>query len=149
MSMAALVPELYVSDLARSLHFYIDLIGFVLEYERPEEHFASIALGAARIMLEETPSLGPATPDEFARGEWRTAELRHPFGRGVNLEVAVPDVARVSARLSAAGYPWLLDTYEKCYRVARETLTVRQMLVADPDGYLVRPSQLLGRSPAA
>src|SRR3990172_1614676 len=92
MSTAALVPELYVSALARSLHFYLDLIGFVAEYDRPEERFASIALGSARIMLEEVPSLEAATPDEFARGEWRTAELRHPFGRGVNLEVAVPDV---------------------------------------------------------
>jgi len=149
MTPAALVPELYVSSLARSLHFYLDLIGFVVEYDRPEERFASIALGSARIMLEEAPALETATPDEFARGQWRTAELRHPFGRGVNLEVVAPDVAQVAARLCAAGYPLLLDVHDRGYRVGAEILTVRQMFVADPDGYLIRPSQLLDRAPAA
>jgi catechol 2,3-dioxygenase-like lactoylglutathione lyase family enzyme len=129
---SALVPELYVSSLGRSLSFYLDLLGFVVEYDRPEERFASIALGSARIMLEE---------------EWRTAELRQPFGRGVNLQVEVPDVARICSRLSAASYPLLLAPYERSYRVGRESLIVRQMLVADPDGYLIRPSQTLERSP--
>lgn len=144
--LAALVPELYVSALARSLSFYLDLLGFVVAYDRPEERFAALALGSARIMLEEAPSLGVASAEEFARGEWRTAELRQPFGRGVNLQVAVPDVDEISARLSSARHPLLLAPYERTYRVGRENLTVRQLLVADPDGYLIRPSQVLGRS---
>ena len=143
MGFASLVPELYVSELSRSLHFYVDLLGFAVEYARPEVRFASLALGGARIMLEETRSLEASSAAELARGEFRTAELRAPFGRGVNLELRVPDVAAVSQRLSAAGYPPLLDTYEKSYRVGTETLTVRQLLVADPDGYLIRPSQVL------
>jgi len=143
---AALVPELYVSVLSRSLSFYLELLGFAVEYDRPEERFAAIALGAARIMLEEAPSLGAATPDEFSRGEWRPAELRHPFGRGINLQIAVPDVARIRSSLSAARYPVLLEPYERSYRAGRVNLTVRQMLVADPDGYLIRPAQLLERS---
>jgi catechol 2,3-dioxygenase-like lactoylglutathione lyase family enzyme len=143
---AALVPELYVSELGRSLSFYVELLGFAVEYDRPEDRFASLALGPARIMLEEAPSLGAACAAEFARGEWRTAELRHPFGRGVNLQVSVPDVARIASRLTAASYPILLTPYQRTYRVGRDSLTVRQMLVADPDGYLIRPSQLLERS---
>lgn len=143
MNTAALVPELYVSDLARSLHFYLDLIGFVLDYDRPEERFASIVLGSARIMLEEAPSLEVATPDQLAKGEWRTAELRQPFGRGISLELTVPEVAQVAARLAGAGYPPLLDPHERTYRAGAQHLTVRQLLVADPDGYLIRPSQLL------
>lgn len=146
MEAAALVPELYVSVLSRSLSFYLELLGFAVEYDRPEERFAAIALGAARIMLEEAPSLGAATPDEFSRGEWRPAELRHPFGRGINLQIAVPDVARIRSSLSAARYPVLLEPYERSYRAGRVNLTVRQMLVADPDGYLIRPAQLLERS---
>jgi catechol 2,3-dioxygenase-like lactoylglutathione lyase family enzyme len=146
---AALVPELYVSQLERSLRFYLDLIGFALEYDRPEERFAMLALGAARLMIEEAPSLDAATQAELARGEWRIAELRHPFGRGVNFELAVPDVAEISARLSAAGHRPLVDTVERCYRVGSSDVRVRQLLVADPDGYLIRPSQILGTSPRA
>ena len=56
-------------------------------------------------MLEETRSLEAATAHELARGEFRTAELRAPFGRGINLELRVPDVAAVSRRLSAAALP--------------------------------------------
>ena len=143
MGIATLVPELYVSTLGRSLHFYVDLLGFAVEYARPEDGFASLALGSARIMLEETRSLEAATAAELVRGEFRTAELRQPFGRGINLELRVSDVAEISQRLSTAGYPVLLDTYEKSYRVGSETLTVRQLLVADPDGYLIRPSQVV------
>ncbi len=143
MDRPSLVPELYVTSLSRSLDFYVELIGFAVEYARPEERFASLALGGARLMLEETRSLETASADELARGEFRTAELCAPFGRGINLELRVPDVAAVSRRLVAAGHPILLDTYEKSYRVGARSLRVRQLLVADPDGYLIRPSQVL------
>ena len=139
----ALVPELYVSSLARSLAFYRDLLGFSLEYDRPEERFAALALGAARLMLEEAPSLRAATPAEFAAGQWRTAGLEPPFGRGVNFELEVPDVARIGARLAAAGHAPLLDVHERSYRVGARDVRVRQLLVADPDGYLIRPSELV------
>jgi catechol 2,3-dioxygenase-like lactoylglutathione lyase family enzyme len=143
MDRPSLVPELYVSRLSRSLHFYVDLLGFAVEYARPEERFASLALGGARLMLEETRSLDVATVDELSRGEFRIAELRAPFGRGINLELRVPDVDAIARRLSAASYPMLLEPYEKSYRVAAHSIRVRQLLVADPDGYLIRPSQVL------
>jgi orotate phosphoribosyltransferase len=139
----ALVPELYVTELARSLRFYVDGIGFAVDYARPEDGFASLSLGRARLMLEETRSLFPAGAHDLARGEFRTAELRAPFGRGINLELRVPDVLAVSRRLAAAAHPVLLEPYEKSYRVGERMLAVRQLLVADPDGYLIRPSQVL------
>lgn len=37
---AALVPELSVTDLDRSLAFYVDLCGFRIRYSRPENGFA-------------------------------------------------------------------------------------------------------------
>jgi catechol 2,3-dioxygenase-like lactoylglutathione lyase family enzyme len=33
----ALVPELYVSEIGRSLHFYTGVLGFAVLYDRPEE----------------------------------------------------------------------------------------------------------------
>ena len=42
--MAPLVPELDVSDLSRSLTFYVDVIGFTLgDLERPLERFVDPA----------------------------------------------------------------------------------------------------------
>jgi orotate phosphoribosyltransferase len=140
---ASLVPELYVSRLPQSLHFYVELLGFTVDYARPEERFASLVLAGARLMLEETRSLELASGDELAGGEFRTAALRAPFGRGLNLELRVPDVEAVARRLAAADYPMLLAPYEKSYRVGAGSLRVRQLLVADPDGYLIRPSQVL------
>lgn len=146
MSRPALVPELSVSDLSASLAFYVGLLGFRLEYERPEERFAAVSLDGAHLMLEEAPSLRRATPEEFAQGQWRTADLERPFGRGLNLESEVRDVRAIESRLAAEGYPILLGLHEKSYRVGAEHRAVRQLLVADPDGYLVRPSQLLART---
>ena len=141
MTRPALVPELYVSDLGVSLDFYVGLLGFRVEYERPEEQFASVCLGSAHIMLEEAPSLHEATPEEFSRGQWRTAELEAPFGRGINLEVQVPDIGAINSQVLQSGYPRLVDLHEKSYRVGSERRQVRQLLLADPDGYLIRLSE--------
>ena len=141
MARPALVPELYVSDLAGSLEFYVGLLGFRVEYDRPEERFAALRLGSAHIMLEETPSLEAATPEEFSRGQWRTAALEKPFGRGINLEVQVSEIGRIDARAAQRGYPLLVELHEKSYRVGDESRSVRQLLIADPDGYLIRLSQ--------
>lgn len=141
MARSALVPELYVSDLPASLAFYVDLLGFRVEYDRAEERFAALSLGAAHIMLEEAASLKRATPEEFQQGGWRTADLEKPFGRGMNLEIYAQDIEEIGGRLSERGYPCLLELHEKAYRVGGEQRVVRQLLVADPDGYLVRLSR--------
>lgn len=49
----ALVPELLVADLDRSLAFWCGLCGFEIRYARPEERFAYIAVGTAHLMLEQ------------------------------------------------------------------------------------------------
>ena len=82
----------------------------------------------------------------IARGEWRPAALEHPFGRGVNLEVPCADVALVASRLAAAGWTALVNLHEKSYRAGERSVRVRQFVVADPDGYLIRPSQRLDES---
>jgi len=63
---AALVPELYVRDLPRSLSFYCDALGFRIVYQRAEERFAYIERAGAELMLEKSPSAAPGSP-----GLWR------------------------------------------------------------------------------
>ena len=147
MNRPALVPELYVTRLESSLDFYLDVLGFELEYERKEEGFAAISLGAAHLMLEETPSLGRATPTQFERGEWRTGDLERPFGRGMNLEIEVASIDATNGRIADKGYSLLLEVHTKTYRLETANRTVRRLLVADPDGYLIRLSQVVSDEP--
>ena len=143
MSRPALVPELYVSDLDASLAFYLDVLGFRIDYERPEDRFAALNLGGAHIMLEEAPSLVHASPEEFRQGQWRQADMERPFGRGLNLEIEIDDIAAAIDQIAMSDYPLVLDVHEKTYKVKAGRRTVLQLLLADPDGYLIRLSQFL------
>ena len=40
-----MVPELLVSDAARSVAFYADVLGFVVRFTRDDPPFAHLALG--------------------------------------------------------------------------------------------------------
>lgn len=130
-----LVPELIVTDLPTSLHFWTDLLGFNVGYDRPEEGFAYLDLNGAQIMLEERRAV--------AR-QWLTDELIAPFGRGINLQIEVPDVEAILDKLNKAGWPLFMACEEKWYRAGEREVGQRQFLVQDPDGYLVRLAQDLG-----
>jgi catechol 2,3-dioxygenase-like lactoylglutathione lyase family enzyme len=134
----ALVPELYVTDLVRSMLFYVDVLGFDVAYQRREDRFAYLTLGAAHLMLEQA-----GTGRKFL-----TAPLERPFGRGMNLDIEVPNVLSLYAGVTTDGAPIHLPMEEKWYRVGGELAGRRQFVVEDPDGYLLRFSQDLGRKEA-
>lgn len=123
-----LVPELLVSDIDRSLEFWCSLCGFEVRYARPEERFAYIRLGSAHLMLEQV-GIGR---------NWITGPLEPPLGRGINFQIIVPDADMVAAALGAAGVALFLPPETKQYQVGADVTAVRQFLVTDPDGYLVR-----------
>ncbi|KCZ91399.1 bleomycin resistance protein [Hyphomonas jannaschiana] len=129
---AALVPELYVSDLARSLDFYCGALGFSIVYQRPEERFAYIERNGAEFMLEEPVGR-----------TWLAGPLEAPYGRGVNFQIAVEDAAALCEAALAAGAPLIQGLEEKTYLRDDEPIRVRQCVVQDPDGYLLRFSELL------
>lgn len=126
--MAALVPELSVSDLQASLVFYCDVLEFDLRYGRPEEGFAFLALGAAELMVDQL-GLGR---------DWVTAPLENPFGRGVNFQIEVPALMPILDRLAAAGIALFLAPETRTYLTASGSVVQRQFCVQDPDGYLLR-----------
>ena len=134
----ALVPELDVSDLDRSLAFYVDLLGFSVLWARPEERFAYLGRDGAELMLEEAG--GPGR-------RFRMAPLEHPFGRGVNIQILVSGVDALCARIRAAEHALVIPLEERWYRVGGELAGNRQFVVADPDGYLLRFFSDLGRKP--
>ena len=90
-----LVPELSVTDYEASRHFWCDLVGFSLRYERPEEGFGYLVLGSAHLML-----------DQINRGRtWATGALEPPLGRGINFEVQVENLDTALQRIMSAGWP--------------------------------------------
>ncbi|MGI8418605.1 MAG: bleomycin resistance protein [Nakamurella sp.] len=132
----ALVPELAVRDLKASLQFWCDLIGFAVRYDRPDEGFAYLTHGRAHFMLDQI-GLGRT---------WETGTLEPPLGRGLNLQVSVPDIALPLSLLANAGWPLFLQPEEKWYGIGSEEVGVAQFLVQDPDGYLLRLQAPIGRT---
>lgn len=133
---AALVPELYVRDLDTSLAFYARF-GFTVRYGRPDERFAYLERSGAELMLEEP------------RGRtWLAGPLERPFGRGMNLQIAVEDADTLHATAARAGVFVHQPLETRDYARATDIIRVRQFVIGDPDGYLLRFTQLLEVTPA-
>jgi catechol 2,3-dioxygenase-like lactoylglutathione lyase family enzyme len=134
--MAMLVVELLVSDFAQSLKFYTEVLGFKQLYDRPEEAFAYLDRNGAQIMIVQHEAGDVRS--------WIAGELVQPYGRGMNLEIEVEDVDALHAACVRHGARIFLAMEEKWYRRDALLLGVRQFIVLDPDGYLLRLSQSLG-----
>lgn len=135
-----LVPELMVTDLAKSLEFWVYFLGFTVAYQRLEEGFAYLDLHGAQVMLEQVDPLA---------NQWQTGELQRPFGRGLNLQIDVAAVQPVLQRLEQAAYPLFKTCVDVWYRAGEVEAGQREFLVQDPDGYLVRLVERLGERPAS
>lgn len=138
MKFNALVPELIVSELSRSLSFYRDLLGFDVVYDRPEERFAFLAFDDAQLMLLE----------DNDNQHSRTGDLKYPRGRGINFSIRTQRLDRVNASLKAAGHPLRIPVREQWHRQDDLLHGERQLWVMDPDGYLLRLIESLGTRPA-
>ena len=137
MTNPGLIPELYCTDLVRSMLFYVDVLGFEVAYQRLEDKFAYLTLGNAHLMLEQAD-----TGRKFLAGP-----LEHPYGRGVHFQIEVANVVSLYAGVTTDGAPIRLPLEERWYRIGEQLAGNRQFVVEDPDGYLLRFSQDLGRKP--
>jgi len=134
-----LVPELLVAYLPTSLDFWCSICGFSVHYDRKDERFAYLVRGGAHVMLEQ-------------RGisrNWIPAALEPPYGRGINFEIRVEDITPMVERLTVRGWPLFMNPEEKSYRTSEGEVRVRQFLVQDPDGYLLRFSERVADRPTS
>ena len=127
-----LIPELRVSNFTKSFDFYTKILGFRVEYERKEPQFAFLSLEGTQIMIEQNTS------------EWNTGELDCPYGRGIHLQITVKNTNALLDSLKKCNYPIYVEPFEKWYRVKDRLYGLRQFLVKDPDGYLLRFVENLG-----
>ena len=124
----AVIPEFIVSNLEQSRSFYCDLLGFSVEYERPEEKFLFLSLEDCQLMLEE------GTKDELA-------ELTYPFGRGVNISFGIKDVPRLYQKVIESNQPIHRPLTKREFRVGEQYIYPHEFAVLDPDGYFLRFSE--------
>jgi catechol 2,3-dioxygenase-like lactoylglutathione lyase family enzyme len=132
MRFSKLIPELSVSNIVESLRFYRDIIGFNVEYSRPKEKFYFLSIDSAQLMIEEI------------NNHWWTGELVYPFGRGINFQIEVNDVASIVKRLEEAEVTLFRAPEEKWYGGEGVEFGQVEFLVQDPDGYLLRFCQDIG-----
>lgn len=134
-----LTPELMVSDLDVSLPFWCDVLGFSIQYERPESRFVMLKRQGVRFMLDEY--------DPNREGIWLTAPLEEPFGRGINFEIETTDVEVLYENVRRCGADIFLELEDKWYRADDMELGNRQFIVLDPDGYMLRFVEDIGERP--
>lgn len=115
-----IAPEFFVRDIAASLRFYIDQLGF--RTVRRESGFAVVALGDAHLLL--------ATPDETvpAMANWLAAG---PRGVGVHIRIMVDAVDTLYQQASASDATVVRELDDRAYGL-------RDFIIADPDGFLLR-----------
>lgn len=135
-----LIPELNCTDIQKSLAFYLGTLGFRIVYQREAEGFAMIERQGSWIMLDEIVPNSPRS--------WITGPLDHPFGRGINFEIATDNAAELASDVEKSGHQLYLPVEEKWYRADDVDLGVRQFIVLDPDGYMLRFSEDIGTRPS-
>ena len=120
----------------------MEILGFSIQYQREEDGFAMLERQGARIMLDE---VSKGSLKETKR-TWISGKLERPFGRGINLEIKTDDITvlydRVRQQYNAQIF---LSLEEKWYRANDIELGILQFIVMDPDGYMLRFSQDIGK----
>ena len=124
-----LVPELSVTDIDASKHFYIDILKFKLEYERKDDKFAFLSYNGSQIMIEQI------------NDNWNVGELEYPFGRGINFQIETDENEEISKRLKENNIKIYKNIFKSKYVADGEVFEESELLVQDPDGYLLRFQQ--------
>ena len=127
-----LIPELSVKNFDKSIDFYLNILGFSIDYSREEDKFAMISINKAQIMIEEI--------NEY----WKTGELEYPFGRGINLQIEVTDANKMAEKIKENKIKLFQEIKENWYEVNEKQYGYKEFLVQDPDGYLLRFSEDIG-----
>ena len=114
-----------MKDLSVSLKFYVEILGFKIDYERKENKFVFISKEGSQLMLEEKPY---------------TIGMRE----GVNFQIEIENVEELQKHIQDSGYVIEKSIYERWYQCGDKKLGQREFQVKDPDGYLLRFVQDLG-----
>lgn len=125
MKFNSLIPELSVSEIDKSIDFYIN-IGFEIIYERKEDKFCFLQLEENQIMIQENNEI------------WTTGTLEYPFGRGINISMSLENIDEYYRFIKTKNIKLFQDLKINKYRVNKQIYEDKEFLIQDPDGYLLR-----------
>jgi catechol 2,3-dioxygenase-like lactoylglutathione lyase family enzyme len=119
---------LAVADVERSVAFYRDHLGFVVDATYDDPPYATLARDGVRLSLAEQGHAAPDRPGVLMVAPEDRSKL------SVVLVLEVTDAASIHASLVAEGAPLLAEPYAPPWGGLR-------YFVRDPDGYLVEIEQ--------
>ena len=128
-----LIPELDVSNIMVTIEFYKN-IGFNEKYSRDEDKFVFLELEGSQFMMQEIAK----------ECKWKTAELKYPYGRGINFQLEVTNIENIYKKSLENNYNIFEEIQENWYRNKNKLLGNKEFLLMDPDGYLLRFSEDIG-----
>lgn len=123
-----LIPEFVVSNIDISKDFYVNMLGFKVEYEREEDKFIFISLGNIQLMLEE------GSKEELS-------QMKYPFGKGINFTFGVNNIDELYSKFKIKKSLLKRDIEIREFRVDDEIIYVKEFSIVDPDGYFIRISE--------
>ena len=123
-----LIPEFIVSNIDISKDFYVNMLGFKVEYERKEDKFIFISLGNIQLMLEE------GSKEELS-------QIEYPFGKGINFTFGVDNIDELYSKFKIKKNLLKRDIEIREFRVNDEIICVKEFSIIDPDGYFIRISE--------
>lgn len=122
-----LIPELTVFDIEKTKDFYLNRVGFKLEYERKEEKFVFLSFEESQFMFEELHKEG-----------WNIGELTYPLGRGINFSIKVKDIDELYKHLKSQDISLYRELMVNRYQAENRMIEQKEFLLQDPNGYLLR-----------
>lgn len=114
--------ELFVADLARSVDFYVRVLGFAQDAQHADD-YCPLRNGNVVIALNLLANLPADHPIQVAADE--------RVGRGIEIVLEVDDVAARHAHVLAQGWP-------VAGPLGRRPWGLTDFRVVDPDGYYLR-----------
>lgn len=127
-----MLPEFDVFNFEDSLHFYVDLLGFNIVYDRTEDKFAFLEFKNIQIMIQQINK---------ENNKWGTGKLEYPLGVGINFQIGVTNIDEIYNRLKKSNYKIFAEMEDHWYRKDNILMGCKEFLVQDPNGYLLRFSQ--------
>ena len=80
-------------------------------------------------------------------GTWETGPIEKPLGRGLNFQIIVGDVQALYEKILASGHEPFVAIYTKEYWRRDQMDTRTEFAIQDPDGYLLRFTQIVSDRP--
>jgi len=122
-----LIPELTVFNIEETRDFYLNILGFKLEYHRIEDNFIFVSFENSQFMFEQLHDDG-----------WNIGELEYPLGRGINLSVEVKDIDSLYDKVISHNVTPFRKIMISNYKVGDKIIEQKEFLLQDPNGYLLR-----------